>query len=65
MTPFTERYLLVSGLPYYLDEAGRVWLHRLWHRDLVLHLDYLPRATTHTEMHRRRAELLQRICPST
>jgi glycosyltransferase involved in cell wall biosynthesis len=43
MTPFTERYLLVIGLPYYLDEAGRVWLDRLWHRDLVLHLDYLPR----------------------
>ncbi len=43
MTPFTERYLLVIGLPYYLDAAGRVWLDRLWHRDLVLHLDYLPR----------------------
>jgi glycosyltransferase involved in cell wall biosynthesis len=43
MTPFTERYLLVIGLPYYLDEAGRVWLERLWHRDLILHLRYLPR----------------------
>jgi glycosyltransferase involved in cell wall biosynthesis len=43
MTPFTERYLLVTGLPYYVDPAGRVWLDRLWHRDLVLHLDYLPR----------------------
>jgi glycosyltransferase involved in cell wall biosynthesis len=43
MTPFTERYLLVMGLPYYLDEAGRVWLDRLWHRDLILHLRYLPR----------------------
>jgi glycosyltransferase involved in cell wall biosynthesis len=43
MTPFTERYLLVSGLPYYLDEGGRVWLERLWHRDLMLHLRYLPR----------------------
>jgi glycosyltransferase involved in cell wall biosynthesis len=43
MTPFTERYLLVIGLPYYLDEAGGVWLDRLWHRDLVLHLEYLPR----------------------
>ena len=43
MTPFTERYLLVIGLPYYLDPAGRVWLDRLWHRDLMLHLEYLPR----------------------
>jgi len=43
MTPFTERYLLVMALPYYLDEAGRVWLDRLWHRDLILHLRYLPR----------------------
>ena len=43
MTPFTERYLLVIGLPYYVDEGGRVWLDRLWHRDLMLHLDYLPR----------------------
>ena len=43
MTPFSERYLLVIGLPYYLDEAGRVWLDRLWHRDLILHLRYLPR----------------------
>jgi glycosyltransferase involved in cell wall biosynthesis len=43
MTPFSDRYLLVIGLPYYLDEAGRVWLDRLWHRDLKLHLDYLPR----------------------
>lgn len=43
MTPFSERYLLVIGLPYYLDEAGRVWLDRLWHRDLIVHLRYLPR----------------------
>lgn len=43
MAPYTDRYLLVIGLPYYLDEGGRVWLDRLWHRDLVLHLDYLPR----------------------
>ena len=43
MTPFTERYLLVSALPYYLDEAGSVWLERLWHRDLMVHLRYLPR----------------------
>ena len=43
MTPFTERYLLVAGLPYYLGEDGRVWLDRLWHRDLIAHLRYLPR----------------------
>jgi glycosyltransferase involved in cell wall biosynthesis len=43
MTPYTERYLLVIGLPYYVDRAGRVWLERLWHRDLMLHLEYLPR----------------------
>jgi glycosyltransferase involved in cell wall biosynthesis len=31
------------GLPYYLDQAGGIWLERLWHRDLIVHLRYLPR----------------------
>jgi glycosyltransferase involved in cell wall biosynthesis len=34
-------YLLVTFIPLYQDEAGALWLERLWHHDLVKHLHYL------------------------
>lgn len=35
-------YAIVIHVPYYEDADGAVWLERLWHRDLVEHLRYLP-----------------------
>ena len=34
---------MVLPIPYYLDDAGRVWLERLWYHDLKRHFGYLPR----------------------
>ena len=39
------RYLHITGLEYYVDEAGRGYLEPLWHKDLMQHLRYLPRTT--------------------
>jgi glycosyltransferase involved in cell wall biosynthesis len=39
--PLTKRYLLLTFVPYYVDEGGKLWLERLWHRDFVEHLRYL------------------------
>ncbi len=44
-SPITARYLLLTFIPYYVDEDGGVWLERLWHRDFVEHLTYLRRLT--------------------
>lgn len=35
-------YLLVTNIPYFTDDAGDVYLDRLWHHDLVRHTTYLP-----------------------
>ena len=40
-----QRYLLLTFIPYYVDRDGSVWLERLWHRDFVEHMRYLPRLT--------------------
>jgi glycosyltransferase involved in cell wall biosynthesis len=37
------RYLSVTSIPYFVDEAGRILLDDAWHHDLVQHLAYLPR----------------------
>lgn len=43
--PLDQRYLLLTLVPYYEDEAGEIWLERLWHRDFVEHLRYLRHVT--------------------
>lgn len=43
--PFTileRRYLSVTNIPYFVDEAGSLLFERAWHQDLVRHLEYLP-----------------------
>lgn len=37
-----KRYLLVTNVPHYVDDAGPIFLERVWHHDLVRHLTYLP-----------------------
>ena len=54
--PFLRPYLMVSGIPYYVDAAGDVWLDHLWHRDLMRHLPYLPRFTLIAPRRRRNGE---------
>lgn len=34
--------LLSSLVPFHRDGKGRVWVGDLWHRDLMLHLHYIP-----------------------
>jgi glycosyltransferase involved in cell wall biosynthesis len=34
-------YLMVTFIPCFLDEEGKVWLEQGWHHDLVEHLTYL------------------------
>ncbi len=41
LEPITVPYLLVTGLPCFLDARGRRWTDALWHKDLVEHLRYL------------------------
>lgn len=38
-------YLLIVPMPIYVDASGCKWIDRLWLRDLVRHLHYLPRLT--------------------
>jgi glycosyltransferase involved in cell wall biosynthesis len=38
-------FLLVVAAPYVQDREGRIWLDRLWHRDFLLHCDYLKDLT--------------------
>src|SRR6184192_2811798 len=35
-------YLVVINVPYFVDGGGRAFFERLWHHDLVQHLNYLP-----------------------
>ena len=39
--PITQPYLLLTSLPFFVDEIGGVWLDPLWHRDFVRHFDYI------------------------
>lgn len=40
-----HRYLLVIPIPFYVDDAGGIWLERLWHHDFMAHVRYLRRLT--------------------
>ena len=44
---------MVNAIPYYVDDDGRVWLDRLWHRDFVRHMTYLTRLTFAAPAYRR------------
>ncbi len=35
------RYLMTTPIPWYVDADGKVWLGRLWERDLRRHFDYI------------------------
>ncbi len=41
--PFDRPYLLVTNIPCFVDGAGAIHLDRLWRRDFLAHLTYLPR----------------------
>ena len=42
ITPISKPYLLITFLPFHVDNAGEVWLdHCLWHKDLVEHTVYI------------------------
>src|SRR6185503_9724335 len=45
LDPIDAPYLLVTGIPCYVDAAGRRWTDALWHKDLVEHLRYLRNFT--------------------
>lgn len=34
-------YLEFSNIPYFVDDAGEIFLEQAWHHDLVQHLEYL------------------------
>lgn len=34
-------YLLVTNIPFYTDDAGEVYLDKLWYRDLIRHTAYI------------------------
>lgn len=36
-----DPYLLLTFVPYYVDEEQRIWLKKIWHKDFVRHLLYL------------------------
>jgi glycosyltransferase involved in cell wall biosynthesis len=55
LTPITEPYLLVSGIPCFIDPDGRRWTDALWHKDLVEHLRYLADLTLASPVRRRTA----------
>ncbi len=37
-----RRYVLGSLVPFHRDPQGKVWVDHLWHRDLMMHLSYIP-----------------------
>ncbi|MEJ1933657.1 glycosyltransferase family 4 protein [Nostoc sp. NIES-2111] len=39
----SQTYLIVTQVPYFVDEAGRIWVERLWYRDLIEHLHFIPK----------------------
>lgn len=40
-----RRYILSSLVPFHRDPSGQVWVGDLWHRDLMMHLEYIPDLT--------------------
>lgn len=36
-----QQYLLVTNIPCFVDHAGNRYLDSLWHKDLMLHLEYI------------------------
>src|SRR5438270_1213014 len=45
IAPIAVSYLLVVGIPSFVDAAGKRWTDALWHKDLVEHLNYLRNFT--------------------
>jgi glycosyltransferase involved in cell wall biosynthesis len=45
LAPITASYLLVSGIPCFVDPVGKRWTDSLWHKDLVQHVRYLANLT--------------------
>jgi glycosyltransferase involved in cell wall biosynthesis len=41
--PIRQRYLLVLNIPVFKDPSGARWTDRLWHKDLVQHVEYIDR----------------------
>lgn len=37
----SKPWLLVTLLPFHIDDLGGVWIDRLWHKDLLEHLTYI------------------------
>ena len=52
LTPITVPYLLVIGIPCFVDSAGRRWVDGLWHKDLVEHVKYLSNFTLASPLRR-------------
>jgi glycosyltransferase involved in cell wall biosynthesis len=40
-----RRYLAVQNIPYFVDARNQFFFDRLWHHDLIQHLQYLPAFT--------------------
>jgi glycosyltransferase involved in cell wall biosynthesis len=38
-------YLIVSGIPFFVDQRGQRWTDGLWHKDLIQHLEYIEQLT--------------------
>jgi glycosyltransferase involved in cell wall biosynthesis len=47
---FERRFLLVTNLPCFGDEAGRLFVDRAWHHDLLQHMSYLHQLTLCTPL---------------
>jgi glycosyltransferase involved in cell wall biosynthesis len=45
LEPLTAPYLLVIGIPCFIDSEGRRWTDAHWHKDLVEHLNYIKNLT--------------------
>jgi len=52
LEPIEEPYLLITGLPCFLDSEGRRWTDALWQKDLVEHLRYIRKLTLASPLRR-------------
>lgn len=43
--PIRHAWLLIVPMSCFIDDDGRIWLERLWHRDFQRHLSYLRNVT--------------------
>lgn len=55
-TGIDASYLLVTHIPVLVDDEGAYWIGRLWHADLMRHVDYLHRLTLAAPLRPRRDE---------